>query len=59
MKNLKIETVLPSAGYELIDSGDGEKLERYGQFVLSRPDPQALWSRHLSIEEWKKAVGEQ
>jgi 23S rRNA (cytosine1962-C5)-methyltransferase len=31
--------------YCLIDSGDGEKLERWGSFVLARPDPQALWPR--------------
>ncbi len=31
--------------YELIDAGSGEKLERWGDFVLRRPDPQALWPR--------------
>ncbi|MBA3733526.1 class I SAM-dependent methyltransferase [Patescibacteria group bacterium] len=41
--------------YELLDSGMGEKLERYGKVVLSRPDPQALWTKSLSEEEWKKA----
>jgi len=55
MKNLKIEIVEPCAGYELLDSGEGEKLERYGQFVLSRPDPQALWLRQLPLDDWKKA----
>ena len=29
--------------YELLDSGNEEKLERYGEVILSRPDPQALW----------------
>lgn len=43
-----------SADYELIDSGDGEKLERYGKVVLSRPDPQVLWSRSAP-EKWKSA----
>ncbi|MEI6396710.1 MAG: class I SAM-dependent methyltransferase [Candidatus Taylorbacteria bacterium] len=43
--------------YELIDSGDGEKLERFGEYVLARPDPQALWRKLLSEEEWKKADG--
>lgn len=47
----------PSSDYELIDSGDGEKLERFGKIVLSRPDPQALWSKKLDISEWKKANG--
>lgn len=44
-----------SEGYELIDSGKGEKLERYGKFVLSRPDPQAIWPKKLSSDEWAKA----
>ncbi len=43
------------AGYELLDSGDGKKLERYGEFVLSRPDPQALWKPSQSGIEWNKA----
>ena len=44
-----------SADYELLDCGHGEKLERYGTAVLSRPDPQALWPKALSKEEWMKA----
>ena len=44
-----------SSDYELLDSGGEEKLERYGEVVLSRPDPQALWSKSLSKEEWEKA----
>lgn len=43
--------------YELIDSGEGEKLERFGSVVLSRPDPQALWHKNLSDDEWEKADG--
>ncbi|GHT20039.1 SAM-dependent methyltransferase [Bacteroidia bacterium] len=38
--------------YELIDSGDYEKLERFGQYVLRRPEPQAVWRRALSDSEW-------
>lgn len=41
--------------YELLDSGEGEKLERYGQYVLRRPDPQALWRKNLSQKEWADA----
>jgi 23S rRNA (cytosine1962-C5)-methyltransferase len=41
--------------YELLDAGSGEKLERYGNFVMVRPDPEALWHKSLSIEEWGKA----
>lgn len=41
--------------YELIDSGDGLKLERYGKYILSRPDPEALWKKNLNDKEWKNA----
>ena len=51
----KILKTLPSADYELIDSGNEEKLERYGKYVLRRPDPQALWNKTLSETEWKNA----
>ena len=40
--------------YELIDSGEGEKLERFGKFILIRPEPQAIWSKMLPETEWKK-----
>ncbi|MBU6319128.1 MAG: class I SAM-dependent methyltransferase [Alphaproteobacteria bacterium] len=38
--------------YELIDSGDGRKLERYGVQRLNRPDPQALWRPQAPVESW-------
>lgn len=38
--------------YELIDSGNFEKLERFGKFMLSRPEPQAMWNKSLSEQEW-------
>lgn len=44
-----------SEDYELLDSGDGMKLERYGLVVLARPDNQALWSKKLNQVEWDKA----
>lgn len=31
--------------YELLDSGDGEKLERFGEVILARPDPEVLWEK--------------
>lgn len=40
--------------YELIDSGDFEKLERFGKYILIRPEPQAIWKRVLSEHQWKK-----
>ena len=42
--------------YELLDSGDGMKLERFGGFVLSRPEPKALWNKGLSQKEWDSAA---
>ncbi len=41
--------------YELLDSGDGFKLERFGEFIISRPDPQALWGKKLSQKDWSDA----
>jgi 23S rRNA (cytosine1962-C5)-methyltransferase len=40
--------------YELIDSGNFEKLERFGEFITIRPEPQALWDKGLSDSEWIK-----
>jgi 23S rRNA (cytosine1962-C5)-methyltransferase len=51
----KILITKPSADYELIDSGNEEKLERYGKYVLRRPDPQALWKKTLPESDWKSA----
>ncbi len=47
----------PQPGYELIDSGGEEKLERFGSVVLRRPDPQALWEKTLGAGEWDGAQG--
>ena len=41
--------------YELLDSGDGMKLERYGKIILVRPEPEAFWIKSLSEQEWQKA----
>lgn len=41
--------------HALLDSGAGEKLERFGAVVLARPDPQALWKRRLDAERWERA----
>ena len=38
--------------YELLDSGAYEKLERFGSYVVARPEPQAVWNRSLSEQEW-------
>ena len=41
--------------YELLDSGDGLKLERFGKYIFSRPEAQAMWTRVLPETEWKNA----
>ena len=52
---MPIEFPIPSwKDYELLDSGDGVKLERFGRFVLSRPEPKALWAKSLSQREWDR-----
>lgn len=40
--------------YELVDSGRGEKLERFGDFYLSRPEPKALWDKQMPEDEWRR-----
>ena len=39
--------------YECIDAGDGEKLERWGNVILRRPDPIAMWST-IKNEKWNQ-----
>lgn len=41
--------------YELLDSGEGRKLERFGSIIVDRPERQALWSRALGAEHWASA----
>lgn len=49
------ELLTPVFGeYELLDSGDFEKLERFGAYVTRRPEPQAIWRRTLPQEEWRR-----
>ena len=40
--------------YELIDTGNREKLERFGRYILIRPEPQAVWEKAMPAEEWEK-----
>jgi 23S rRNA (cytosine1962-C5)-methyltransferase len=41
--------------YELLDSGEGRKLERYGKYVFVRPEPQATWAPELDPDTWQSA----
>ncbi len=43
------------ADYELLDSGDGRKLERYGPYRVVRPEPQCLWRPRLDSDNWTAA----
>lgn len=43
--------------YEVIDTGDGEKLERWGKYLLVRPDPQVIWKSEHKNPGWKKKNG--
>ena len=51
-----IELLSPShwKDYELLDCGDFEKLERFGELILIRPEPQAVWAKALPETEWNK-----
>jgi len=40
--------------YELIDSGNYKKLEKFGEFILSRPEPQAVWDPSMREDEWNR-----
>ena len=44
-----------SDGYELLDSGDGRKLERFGPWILARPAAQAAWRPRLDAAAWERA----
>ncbi len=41
--------------YELVDSGEGAKLERYGPYIFSRPEPEAVWRKSSPEKVWAKA----
>ena len=41
--------------YELIDTSEGERLERWGKYILVRPDPQIVWKNDNKSPLWKKA----
>jgi len=43
--------------YELLDTGEGEKLERFGKYIFVRPHEEAVWSKTLGELEWGKANG--
>ena len=61
MNKSKHASIQPWSEYSLIDCGDGRKLERFGNIVLIRPEPAAIWSAKLShtVGLMAKQQGEQ
>ena len=43
--------------YEVIDTSTGEKLERWGDYILVRPDPQVIWNTPKNNAGWRKKNG--
>lgn len=43
--------------YEVLDTSSGEKLERWGNYILVRPDPQVIWNTSREDSRWKKPNG--
>ncbi|MFR9524173.1 MAG: class I SAM-dependent methyltransferase [Rikenellaceae bacterium] len=54
MNNKNLTPTFPD--YELLDSGEFEKLERFGDIVTRRPEPQAIWRKSLGEEQWRAAA---
>lgn len=42
--------------YELVDSGNFEKLERFGNYYLARPEPKALWAKSMTARQWEDLI---
>jgi 23S rRNA (cytosine1962-C5)-methyltransferase len=55
MSTITVEYPNDWTEYELLDSGHGEKLERFGSYILVRPDPRAIWEKTLPEDTWQKA----
>lgn len=53
---LRLQTPPRWPEYELIDSGHGAKLERFGDVLLERPETQAIWTPRLPVSEWQRAA---
>ena len=43
--------------YEILDTSRGEKLERWGDYLLVRPDPQVIWDTERKLPGWKRMNG--
>lgn len=59
LKKDKLDLTTPGwKDYELLDSGNRRKLERFGEILLIRFEPEASWKPHLKISEWNRAHAE-
>jgi 23S rRNA (cytosine1962-C5)-methyltransferase len=54
-QQIRLLTPANWSDYELLDSGNGTKLERFGRYRVVRPDAQVLWSPRLPAAEWVQA----
>jgi 23S rRNA (cytosine1962-C5)-methyltransferase len=54
--NIQLFTTGKWEDYELLDSGDEEKLERFGKYTFRRPEPKALWHKTLDSNIWNNAT---
>src|SRR3989344_2467652 len=57
VENWSINSAQDKEGYELLDTGEGEKLEKFGIYTFRRPSESAVWKKTLSEKEWAKADG--
>lgn len=55
---MKLENFKQFMDFELLDTGNGKRLERWGNYMLIRPDPQIIWQQNLSQSQWDKADAE-
>lgn len=55
MKTINVPLLVPTTwqDYALLDTGGEGKLEKYGPYVVARPDSQAIWHRRLPVERWE------
>ncbi|MFA5778345.1 MAG: class I SAM-dependent methyltransferase [Candidatus Paceibacterota bacterium] len=56
-KNIRIFCSKDWVDYELLDTGEGEKLEKFGKYIFVRPSEDAVWLKTLEKKEWAKVDG--
>ena len=57
VKDWSFDSAQDKINYELLDTGEGEKLERFGKYIFVRPYEDAVWPKTLSSKEWIKVDG--